>query len=296
MKIAAILIDTCRELLYRKTLIIFFGMVTLTHLFFILALQTDVADGAIASMRLFGMEGNASGGDLSFGSGRSLPAGELSAGSFVRGAQMGVVFFLYPLGILLSLFATASLVPRMIHQGAIDLLLSKPMSRTRIFLARYLGALLVGGGNLLYLVAGLGIILWAKTGYWNGGLILSGLVMTLYFAALLGFLVLIGTISRSTTVSIMVTALMFFVGLVVRFPHQNSEWPLLITGHAWRFVSVAVVEVLYHALPRTYDFGEIAGTLILQRGPITWGPILNTVLTGAVALAAATVYFKRTDF
>ena len=81
-----------------------------------------------------------------------MPAGELDAGSFVRWAQMAVAFVLYPIGVLLSLFATASLVPRMIQKGAIDLLLSKPMTRTWIFVARYLGALLVGGGVLFYLV------------------------------------------------------------------------------------------------------------------------------------------------
>jgi len=53
MKVAAILIDTCRELIYRKTLIVYVGLVTLTHLLFILALQTDVADGVIASGSIF---------------------------------------------------------------------------------------------------------------------------------------------------------------------------------------------------------------------------------------------------
>ena len=296
MKIGAILLDTCRELVYRKTLVIYFGLVTLTHLVFIMALQTDVANGVIASLSVFGVEGSPSPGRMSFESSSEASALGLSAANFVRGTQLGVAFFLYPVGILLSVFATASLVPRMLQKGAIDLLLSKPMSRSRLFLARYLGALLVAAANLLYLVVGLWLILAFKTGVWNGGLILSGLVMSLYFASLLGFLVLSGVLFRSTTVSIMITAVLFLAGLIVRFPHQNPDWPLLITGHVWRYLSVAIVEVLYHVLPRTYDFGQIAASLILRQGALAWGPILNTVLSGAGALAVATLYFRRADF
>ena len=296
MKVVAILIDTCRELIYRKTLIVYVGLVTLTHLLFVLALQTDVADGVIAGLTVFGMEGQGSGNSFSLGTGRSGAALDMSAADFVRYVQLVVAFMFYALGILLSVLATASLVPHMLQKGAIDLLLSKPMSRPGLFLSKYLGALAVASANLLYLVGGLAIILAWKTGVWNGGLVLSGLAMCLYFASLLGFLVLIGTVTRSTTVSIMIAALLFFVGFIIRFPHQNADWPLLITGRVWRALAVGLVEGLYHILPRTFDMGRVASLLILQEGEVSWGPILNTALVGAGALAAATFYFRRTDF
>ena len=296
MKVAAILIDTCRELIYRKTLIVYVGLVTLTHLLFVLALQTDVADGVIAGLSVFGLEGQGSGNDFSLGSSGPGSALDISAADFVRYVQLVVAFMFYSLGILLSVFATASLVPHMLQKGAIDLLLSKPMSRTGLFLSKYLGALVVASANLLYLVGGLAVILAWKTGVWNGGLVMSGLVMCLYFASLLGFLVLIGTVTRSTTVSIMLAALLFFVGLIIRFPHQNTDWPVLITGRVWRALTVGLVEGLYHVLPRTFDMGHVASVLILQEGAVAWGPILNTALVGAGALALATIYFRRTDF
>ena len=92
MKIGAILLDTCRELLYRKTLIVYAGLVTLTLLFFVLALETDVANGVIASIRLFGLEGHAQPDRLSFGSGGPGLPSDLSAASFVRGVQLAVAF------------------------------------------------------------------------------------------------------------------------------------------------------------------------------------------------------------
>lgn len=295
MKLAAILIDTARELLYRRTLLVYFGIVTLTLLIFAVALQTDVAGGAIASLRIFGVQGRSAPGGMSFGGGEGGGAG-LSAEAFVRGMQLAVAFVLYPLGILLSVLATASLVPRMLEKGVIDLLLSKPVSRPALFLSRYLGGLLVATVNLVYLVGGLGLILGLKTGIWNGGFLASGLLMALYFACLLGFSVLVGVLSRSTTVSIMVVGVIYFVSLFVRLPHQNADWPLLITSPAWRLGTQALIEALYHGLPQSYDFGQMAARLILRQGGVAWGTAFNSALSGAGALALATFLFARRDF
>jgi len=65
--------------------------------------------------------------------------GGLTAEDFVRYVQLGAAFTLFPLAILMSIFATASLVPRMLQKGAIDLLLSKPIGRPALFASRYLG-------------------------------------------------------------------------------------------------------------------------------------------------------------
>ena len=294
MKLAAILIDTARELLYRKTLLVYFGIVTLTLLVFAVALQTDVAGGAIASLRIFGVPGHGAPSGMTFG-GEGGDAG-LSADAFVRGMQLAVAFVLYPLGILLSVLATASLVPRMLEKGVIDLLLSKPVSRPALFLSRYLGGVAVATVNLVYLVGGLGLILGLKTGIWNGGFLASGLLMALYFACLLGFSVLVGLLSRSTTVSIMVVGVIYFVSLFVRLPHQNTDWPMLITSPAWRLGTQALIEALYHGLPQSYDFGQMAARLILRQGGVAWGTAFNSALSGAGALALATFLFARRDF
>jgi len=296
VKIRALVLDAARELLYRKTLLFYFGIVTLVHLFLILALQTDVADGAITSIRVFGLEGRASGGGFTLGD-RAAPAtAGLTAAALVQGIQIGISFVLYPMGILLAVFATSSLVPRMLEKGTIDLMLAKPVSRPALFAARYLGALLVAGANLIYLVGGVGVILGLKTGFWNWGFILSGLMMTAYFGALLGFLVLIGVLMRSTTIGLMMTTGIFIVSLVIRLPHANSNWPMLLTSRTARFLAQGVVEVLYHALPRTFDVGQIASALILHQPVLSWMPVVGTLGSGLAALGLAILYFRRIDF
>jgi ABC-type transport system involved in multi-copper enzyme maturation permease subunit len=296
VRVAAIVAEACRELLYRKTLWVYFGIVTLVLVFFALALRTDVADGVIASLSVMGLEGEGSAGSFRLGGGADGGMGGLTAARFVRGVQLGAAFFLYPLGILLSVFATASLVPRMLERGTIDLLLSKPVTRPTLFASRCLGGLLAAGANLIYLVGGLGAILGLKTGVWNGGFLLSGLVMALYFGCLLCFMALVGVLFRSTTITTMITALVFFVSLLARWPHENRDWPLLITSRLWRFAAQGLVEGLYHLFPRTYEFGQMAASLIMDEGAIAWGPILGSLFSGAAALAAAVLYFARKDF
>src|SRR5439155_4433901 len=117
--------------------------------------------------------------------------GGLTAETFVRYVQLGAAFLLFPLAILMSVFATASLVPRMLEKGVIDLLLSKPVTRPALLLSRYAGGLLTASPNLLYLTSVLESILWLKTGVWNGGFVLSALLMSLFSACLLAFMVLL---------------------------------------------------------------------------------------------------------
>jgi ABC-type transport system involved in multi-copper enzyme maturation permease subunit len=295
MKIRAILLDTARELLYRRTLLFYFGVVTLTHLLLLLALQTDVANGVISSVRVFGMEGHPQGHGFSLDSRQAAGTLGLEAEQLVTMVQRVIAWFLYPSGIFLSLFATASLVPHMLEKGTIDLLLSKPIARPTLLGARYLGGLLIAGANLVYFVGGVGVILGLKTGVWNWGFMLSGLVMTVYFASLLGFMVLFGIVFRSTTISIMMAAILFIVGGVVRVVHDN-DWAMLITGPVARFLTRATVEVLYHVLPRSYAIGQLSSSLILHRPIDSWSPVFATLGCGAAALGLAMLLFRRIDF
>jgi ABC-2 type transport system permease protein len=296
MRIRALVLDTGRELLYRKTLLFYFGIVTLTHLVLLLALQTDGANGLITSVSLFGLEGRAGGGGFQMDN-RGLPGGlAIDAATLVSYIEVSIAWILYPMGIMLSVFATASLVPRMLEKGSIDLLLSKPVSRPAILGARWLGGTAIAALNLVYLVGGVGLILGLKIGHWNWGFVLSGLVMAIYFGALMAFLVLIGVLMRSTTLGVMITAAIYFISLIVRFPHANENWPMLISNRAARFGAQALVETIYHVLPRTYDFGKIATSLIMAREVETWTPVAGTMLSGALALAVAVFLFRRTDF
>jgi ABC-type transport system involved in multi-copper enzyme maturation permease subunit len=294
-KVAAIVLDTGRELAYRKTLLFYFGIVTLTHLLLLLALQTDVANGAITSIKLFGLEGSASPHGFGFGTGRAGEGTGLEAEQLVRIVQFGATWSLFPMGVILGVFATASLVPHMLEKGTIDLLLSKPVSRAVLFASRYLGALLVAGANLFYFVGGVGVILALKTGVWNGGFFAAGLLMVVYFGALLAFLVLFGVLLRSTTIGIMLAAGVFIVSFVVAGGHAYS-WSAVLTSKPARFGAQATVEILYYALPRALEMGKVVTALVMQQPVVSWMPVVWTIVSGAGALTLAIAWFRRCDF
>jgi len=283
VKAAAIVIETVRELARQKVLWILAALITLTLLVFALLLRTQLADGLLGSMSVV-EPGGPPGGRL------------LQAEGIVRGMQLAVALFLYPVGILLSLAATAGLVPGMLEKGTIDLLLSRPIGRPILLLSRCLGGVLVAAVHLLYLVIGLGAILALKTGVFNSGFVASGLLMALYFACLTGFMALCGVLWRSTPVTMLLGAAAFFGNLVVRLPHEYGGWQQMIPGAPARFLMRAVVEALYYALPRTWDFASSATALILGRGGVAWDAVAATLLSGGAALGVAVFLFRRADF
>src|SRR5207249_2600964 len=159
-RVLAVVNGTIRESMAKFTFLAFLVMSTLTLLTLAFAVNLDVVDGALAAARLFGRD-------------IRIAGAEISIDSLVTGIQTGVAGTLFGVGLFLSIFATANLVPVMLEKGYVDLLLSKPLSRPVLFLGRYLGALAVVVINLFYLIGGFWVLLGWKTGVWKPGLPLA---------------------------------------------------------------------------------------------------------------------------
>ena len=67
----------------------------------------------------------------------------------------------------LSVFASSGLIPSVLEPGRIELILSKPVSRTHILLGRFIGNVAVVALNTTYLVLGVWIIFGLKTKIWG---------------------------------------------------------------------------------------------------------------------------------
>src|SRR5262245_37456073 len=165
----AIVRDTFREALARKIFWGLFALSSLMILFFLFIMKIDIVEGATATITLFGRE-----------SGR-----EVDAARVVRQVQAGIATFLYTWGMFLAVFASAGLIPSVLEPGRIELLLSKPVSRTHLLLGRYLGNLLIVAVNATYLVVGIWLILGLKTGIWNPDFLIAIATTVFLFAVLL---------------------------------------------------------------------------------------------------------------
>jgi len=169
------------------------------------------------------------------------------------------------IGIILALIATAGIIPEFLNQGSVDVVLSKPISRWKLFLGKYLGSMSFAGLQaayfvvLTFFVAGFRWNIWLWSYFWAVPLIM------LLFSYVYAFCAFFGVLTRSSLASLLLTMLVWFAlwGLqnayvLTRIPHPfdyTKQEPML-TGR-W----ANVLRVTHTAIPKTQDIPYIAGKL-----------------------------------
>jgi ABC-type transport system involved in multi-copper enzyme maturation permease subunit len=268
----ALIQDTFREAFARRIFWGFFGCCTALLLFLLFIMRIDVVAGSLAAVTIFG---------------RTAPTTDVQ--TLVPQTQSVIAMVLYFAGMALAVFASAGLISSVFEPGRIELLLSKPVSRTHLLLGRYAGNLAVVAANILYLVLGSWVIFGVKTGVWGGGFVLSSLFTIFIFAVLLALIALVGVLWESAAVAIMVT---FAIMIITPIVAQKNTIERLLSSE-W---SRDVVRVLYYALPKTSDISVIVRDLIRNQPIQSWMPVWSTAIFGVVVLAAALWRFDRRSF
>ena len=269
---SALIRDTFREAFARRIFWGFAGCSTALLAFLVFILRIDVVAGAIATVTIFG---------------NTKPSTDVQ--TLVQQTQSVIAMILYFVGMALAVFASAGLVAAVFEQGRIELLLSKPVSRTRLLLGRYVGNLLVVAANIAYLTLGSWIIFGLKTGIWGAGYLYSSVFTVFIFAVLLAVIVLVGVLWESAAVAIMVT---FGIMVIAPIVAQRSTIERLLSSE-W---SRDVLYALYYVLPKTSDISVIIRHVILNQPVDSWIPVWSTALFGAVVLAAGILHFRRRSF
>jgi len=269
----ALIRDTFREAFARKIFWGLFGLSLLMVLFFLFLLKIDIVEGAVATVSLFGRTAD-----------RMTDVDRL-----VRGVYGGIATFLYTWGMFLAVFASAGLIPSVMEPGRIELLVSKPVSRTHILLGRYAGNVLVVSCNVVFLVLGIWTILGVKTGIWSPMFLVSIATTIFIFAVLLAVVVLVGVLFDSAALSTMVTVALMIISPILA---QTSMMMRLLSSE-W---SRSIWRTLYYALPKVYDLGKMTLDAIQSRTFSGFMPIWTSALFGAAVLSAALMIFSRRDF
>jgi len=268
----ALVIDTFREAMARWIFIGLFALSTLMILFFLFLLRVDIVAGATATISLFGQGG------------RTQDVQRL-----VQNVYGGIATFLYSWAMGLAVFASAGLIPRVLEPGRIELILSKPVSRTHILLGRFLGNVLVVAGNITYLVLGVWTIFGVKTGIWSPQFLIAIVTTVFTFTVLLTVVVFLGVLVESTALSTMVT-----MGLMIVSPilAQTSLMMRLLSSETSR----NIWKGLYYVFPKIYDIGRLTLNLVRGGESMEWMPLWSSALFGGLVLAAALAIFARRDF
>jgi len=269
----ALIRDTFREALARKIFWGLFGLSTVMILFFLFLLKIDIVEGAMATVSVFG---------------RSMSrANDLE--KMVRGVYGAIATYLYVWGMVIAVFASSGLIPSVLEPGRIELLLSKPISRTHILIGRYIGNVLVISCNVIYLVLGVWLIFGIKTGIWEGRFLISIATSIFVFAVLLSVVVLVGVLFESAALATMIAVALMIMSAIlaqtsIMLKLLSSEW----SRNIWR--------LLYYTFPKIYDMGTMTMDAISDRTFSGYMPIWSSAVFGAVVLAAALAIFSRRDF
>jgi ABC-type transport system involved in multi-copper enzyme maturation permease subunit len=159
------------------------------------------------------------------------------------------------LGIFAAVLVTASIIPNTFEPGSINLLLSKPVSRWLLFLAKFFGGCAFILINAVYLIGGLLLILGFRFGIWEASLLWAVPVYMFVFAIYYSVSALVGLIWRNTVVSIAVTILFWLTCFGVGAAKSLMESAWLSKTRIVRLVTAAdtVIAVNELGLPSRWD-------------------------------------------
>jgi len=128
----------------------------------------------------------------------------------------GVGWWLNWIGVALALVTTGGIFPEFIAGGSVDLYLSKPVSRVRLFLTKYVSGLLFAALQVAVFSAACFVCVGVRTGSWDVKFFLAIPVTVLVFSYLSAVCVLLGVLTRSTVAATLLTLLFWMLAFAIR--------------------------------------------------------------------------------
>lgn len=181
--------------------------------------------------------------------------------------------------IALALISTAGVFPDLISSGSIDLYLSKPISRLRLFVTKYLTGLLFVALQVTLFMLGCFVVVGIRIHEWRPSLFLAIPLIVAMFSYLFAFSTLIGVWTRSAVAAILLTALVWLLcGLVQRFE------PWLLLNRLALEQANARVERINRISPSQYSLHQASNLKSTER----WFQIIHQLFAAAQSILPKT--------
>jgi ABC-type transport system involved in multi-copper enzyme maturation permease subunit len=135
--------------------------------------------------------------------------------------SLGVQIWLTWAATILALVSTAGMIPEFIASGAIETTLSKPISRLRLFLTKYLTSLLFVALQVTVFTFCSFMVIGFRGGSWEFGLFLAIPIVLTVFSYLYCICALLGLITRSAIAALLLTVLVWFSIFIVDAAEKN---------------------------------------------------------------------------
>lgn len=167
--------------------------------------------------------------------GFEIPGSQVSGNpeAFYKGVvfgEFGIQIWLSFLAIILALVSTAGILPDLLAEGAIDLVLSRPVTRLRVFLTVYASGLLFVSLQVIVFCVACFFVMGLRAGFWEPGVFLAVPLVVCLFSYLYCVCALLGLLTRSTIAALLLTIL-FWVCLfgvhitditILEFSHEKQ--------------------------------------------------------------------------
>ncbi|MFA3783125.1 ABC transporter permease [Melioribacteraceae bacterium 4301-Me] len=202
-----------------------------------------------------------------------------------------IIMPLFAGGLFLSIFSVSSFIPHLLEKGNIDIFLSKPISRAQLILGKYLGGIIVVLVNVFYLVVGIWILTGWKFGDWNVSFLFTAVSITYAFSVLYALIILIGIITQSSILAMMLSYLIFFVFSPLLVDRQR-----IVNFFGGGSLLKTVLEALYYLVPQTADLGTLTRNIAVNNSVNTFLPIYVSFIFIVLILSLSIIIFNKKDY
>ena len=177
------------------------------------------------------------------------------------------------IGIVIALVATAGIFPSLIERGAIDVVLSKPMSRAKVFLSKYAGSMVFVALQAAVFVVLTFVVVGLRWHQWYWGYLWCIPLIVVLFSYVYAFVALFAVLTRSTMTALLLGMVAWIViwipqstyGVLVTLstaPPAGADDGNGASGPTIDERWVRTAGLVRSLVPKTQDIPYIAGNLI----------------------------------
>jgi ABC-2 type transport system permease protein len=276
MELITFISGIIREAFAKKIILSIFIFFSLIILFIVFAATNDSVAGMLAFLE-------ASGGNADYRS---------AVIYFESNISSKIPMFML---IAFYIIIVSSFIPSMLQKGQIDLLLSKPISRTKIVIGHLLAGTMFAFLSSLFLLGIIWLIVSVKTGVWHFPFLYSIPWFTFIFLVLYSFVMLIGFLTKNTIINILVNLILFF-------PISWIFYMLnLVTKKGEQFFSFGavtefIIKFFYYILPKPWDLADLCENSIKMEALSSVQPIITSILFISIMVLLSVWYFNKKDY
>lgn len=170
-------------------------------------------------------------------------------------------FYIQFIGIIIALVATCGVIPTLMQRGAIDVVLSKPISRRTLFLGKYFGSMVfVLLQATLFVVLTL-LVAGLRWHYWSWAYLLCIPLIVILYSYIYAFTALFGVMTRNAMAAFLLSLLAWFGMFLPQLAYETLDGAGAI-GLEIDAKWVQVAKFAKLVVPKTTDITYIAGNLI----------------------------------